>query len=261
MKIESGTLRTVVFIGGLFCIAMGKALGADGADENVLQYEIESKIFAPNTSTIRASDGTPSISLADFKTDALSLGKDGSSEIQFMSNVEFTVGDVRVVMKRDSLTWNGKPDPDPEVIPCLTSPRLRTVSGQMAKMQVGSDVIQYFERTPDGLFELKTKQAFTGYTVSCTATPAQGDNANLKWSLETHRVKERTPIPGVSLDIGDPVIQSQRIDSDVEVKLGEWGCFAQLRDIEVNAGEWEAGAQIGVQGPLLIFIRVTEVSE
>ncbi|MFA6240442.1 MAG: hypothetical protein WC655_05915 [Candidatus Hydrogenedentales bacterium] len=233
-------MMLVVFLvfGGV-CVG---ALGAADPVEGRTQYCIEAKIYRPDAKALVLPNGAPALAITDLKADVIDLNKDRAPGMTFFGNAEFTVGSVRVVVKKDSLTWNGEANPDPAIVPCLTSPKILTLPAQTAEVRVGEESIQYFERAPDGLFDLKTQQVFTGYAFTCTVTPGDDSQVKLKWGFKAHRVKERIPIPNVHLDIGLPVIEARNFDADVIVELGEWGCFAHTAKDEA----------------LLIFVRVTE---
>jgi len=229
-------LVMVWVLGGL-CVG---AFGADDLAAAQAQYVIEAKIYGPDAKSLTFQG-------SGFRADKINVGKDHAPGLMFFEGAEISFGNVNVNvnMKGDTLTWNGEANPDPSVIRCLSSPKITTPAGETAEIRVGEESIQYFERAPDGLFDLKSLDAFTGYAFSCTATPGEDSGIHLKWTLETHRVKERAPIPDVRLDIGKPVIQTQNLEANVTIMIGNWGCFVYTVENEA----------------LLIFIRVTTLDE
>jgi hypothetical protein len=83
--------------------------------------------------------------------------------------------------------------------------------------------IQYFERRPDGLFELKTSDASHGIHFEATVDKGESSGTFL-CDMKTYvsLVGKRLPIEGVTLDVGVPVVTKRESRTSVSLKPGKY---------------------------------------
>ena len=130
--------------------------------------------------------------------------------LQFFTLADMTIGDVTLRANQSQWTPDGKPEP-PEggEVKVVSYPKITVIPGKPAAFRdVQSEHIQYFERRPDGLFELKVTWVPLGVSVDCTAEKSQGGRIVLRdLRIGCDTVVRRRPIEGVNLNVGVPIIE------------------------------------------------------
>lgn len=126
-------------------------------------------------------------------------------------DADLVFSDVTLTANGNSWSWDGEDRP-PESIDFLSALRVTTISGQEAEIRViKSFSPQYFEKLPDGLFEVrKVEDANVG--ISVKETPVlQKDGMVIFKDLEIKisTITEREPIEGVTLNVGYPIVDTQ----------------------------------------------------
>ncbi len=231
-------VRVIVGLACL-CIFSMSALAADGSTGKT-EYMIQAKFYIPHSASLRkALDSIVNKSGVEATTG-------GNFKLLSFAAADLTLDTIHVIAKGSELSWNGKPEPEAgSGLESLMAPTIRTIANDPAVIRIGQEGVQYFERAKDGLFDLKTVDDFTGYVFSCTPAPVAPGEVRVKWSVEVHRVKERAPIEGVSLDIGKPVITTESLATEAVLKHRNWTTF-------LISGERDA---------LLVFLRVVEIPQ
>jgi hypothetical protein len=192
---------------------------------------------------------TASVSGTTSLTEDLGMREEGrpvgakSGPFTFFTMADLQIGRIQFRMDEKGATWNGRARPPacPEAT-TLAEPTLTTLAGQKATIFVGSDQpLQYFGRLDDGRFELRSLSARTGLTLT-EAVADEGETLLLSpFELSIDAAGEREPIPGVELDVGKPIISSERAAFILRVKPGR-----------PYAVQWQAR-----QGILLLVFTVT----
>ena len=194
------------------------SVGASGSDGEQEAYLIEARILKVPSSppwrqiTVNAARVTTIASPAP----AFLLGKGRA--------IDF--GGVTMSLDGDVITWNGDPGSSSgSAIEVLAAPQLAVLSGQNAELKISSGALEYFERQEDGRFALRrTSDAQQpGVTLAATVhADKAADAVTLDCHLRIVRCTKRLPLPGVSLDVGPPVIAQQETRTSVVLNLGEW---------------------------------------
>ena len=138
------------------------------------------------------------------------------------SEADITAGGVRFRAREDGWTWNGKSEPPPGIsVEKIASPRIVAAAGQPFELFIGSEVpIQFFEKRPDGLFELKDLKEWTGLKIQATIDSGTGDTVMVKeLTVAVRTVGKRMPLEGVSLDVGPPVVAARELVTTLACEL------------------------------------------
>lgn len=169
------------------------------------------------------------------------------SSLSLFTEADLMVAGIRFHADERGWTWDGKPSPPPGgKVEVLAAPKVVLIPGN--SFVIGIDPqqpVQYFERRPDGLFELKTLNEQTGLTISAIVekipsggTVVQdfdGDGdadvyiANARHSapdrivlrnltIALRSIHKRLPIEGVNLDVGLPEFGSREIKTNVSLQ-------------------------------------------
>jgi len=140
----------------------------------------------------------------------------------FFTVPNLTVGGVKLTSENGRWSWDGKEKPPRDSrVELLTSPKVAVSPPNGFEIAIGSpQPIEYFERRPDGLFELKTVQEDIGLRLK-SANVERGADGRIVlqgFSIRLGFVQKREPVEGTSLDVGRPVVKTQVIDSTLAVK-------------------------------------------
>ena len=151
---------------------------------------------------------------------------------------------VTLTMKGGHLSWNDAPEPNhPLIVPSGSMRLIMSKSNPVGSLVARSET-QYFH-TPDGdRWVLATSEASPGIEFEMRLTPdahTDGVVAN-DYRFEFAYIKERTPLRGVTLDVGKPTIDSIVSKGTWRLRLGEWSCLF---------------AQVPSKGRLYVFSRTT----
>ncbi|MCP4641675.1 MAG: hypothetical protein GY851_14625 [bacterium] len=119
--------------------------------------------------------------------------------------------------------WVAAGDPPHYATP-LNNPYVAVKAGEEACVRLRSGKVQYFERRPDYLYELKFDGAFIGYDLWLRVTPSgeSEEHVHVRVRLELSEVTSREPIKGVALDVGRPVIARREHSAELVVEPGKW---------------------------------------
>jgi len=125
-------------------------------------------------------------------------------------------------------TWDGVDRPPAGGrIEVLSRPRVAVLPSQTFQVLISSDgPIQYFERRPDGLFELKEitfrdASKMPGLSLSAKLDREGEDRIVIRdLSLQLRTVGKRKPIEGVGLDVGEPVLSVREQTVTIAVRPG-----------------------------------------
>jgi hypothetical protein len=126
------------------------------------------------------------------------------------------------------ILWNGTPGlPEERGIEVLSEPRLRTEPGQEVVVRAGSR-LQYFEPLGEGRFAVRVTdpELAPGLELRCTARPTQNGRVILDYDLRLVVLAARMRIPGVSLDVGKPILRTRQVAHQVLVDLDRWSVIA-----------------------------------
>jgi hypothetical protein len=152
-----------------------------------------------------------------------------------IAGVEFNAGG-------DGWTWNGgRKPPGTERILLLSSPVVIARFRERFELRIGTDQpVAYFEKRPDGLFELKTTDVELGLTVTATAKDGGENRIVLEGlQIEFRSIQGREPIDGVPLDVGAPKIEAEEYTATVSLRAGK-----------------DYGLQIRTEGKGVLLIRM-----
>lgn len=141
--------------------------------------------------------------------------------------------------------WQAKDD-----VSVLSSPSIIAPAHQEAVIRVQSEV-QYFERTKDGTFALRSlpEDESAGVRLSTTTSQTENkDQVSINIDLQVNTLRDRKKLSGVSLDIGRPLMQTRNIKTQIVIPLGQWMWLRGQQLQDVASGKREH---------LMVFLRVT----
>jgi hypothetical protein len=149
--------------------------------------------------------------------------------VSFFTVPKLTLAGVKLEAGPKGWTWDGKDRPPAGGrVEELASPRVAVAPSQSFQILIGSDrPIQYFERRPDGLFELKEKsfkETATQPGLFLSGRIEKGDPGLLvlrDLTLELRTVEKRKPIEGIALDVGEPLLTVRKEVVTMAVKPGK----------------------------------------
>ena len=131
-----------------------------------------------------------------------------------------------VHLKADARGWTWRSDqsePNSDRITTLASPKMMAyLSGNLRLSMESPLPVEYFLRRDDGLFELKKLDESTGISFDFTIDKGENDRILLRnFTLTIKTVEKRKPIEGVTLDVGEPIINAQTFTIEAALKDGE----------------------------------------
>ena len=134
-----------------------------------------------------------------------------------------SIADTTLEADFSSWKWNGETKPPKNSnVQQLGSPMVVTSPGYTAEIQVSS-VMQYFNKRPDGLYELKNSEEPAGISIIVTPEKGPNDRILLKdMTIMVRTVKEREKISGVDLDVGPPVFNVAKGDISINIKPDQY---------------------------------------
>ncbi|MDP2898160.1 MAG: hypothetical protein Q8Q12_16615 [bacterium] len=146
------------------------------------------------------------------------LGSTGT----FFTEARLRFAGVELCADEGGWTWTGKDQPPSSRVETIASPKLLVLFGQSFVLDVGSlQPIEYFEKRPDGLFELKKLEGKTGFSLSGKVEQRKPEQVILKeLTVRLQSIERRRPIEGLSLDVGYPIVAAQESVSTLAVKPG-----------------------------------------
>jgi|GEM_PF-3735472 len=148
------------------------------------------------------------------------------ADLQFgLSRGAHDAYDVHLVMKGDQLTWDGEAEPDHEAIKGLAAGSMTIGPAAPGAIKiVEADPPEYFERAPDGSYKLKTIERETGVRLTLKWDPERGPSTIgfSDFVFESVIATGRKPLAGVSLDVGEPILDVRRIQGPLACRPDEW---------------------------------------
>ena len=166
-----------------------------------------------------------------------------------VSTTDFEWGDLRLHIEGDTLEWNGNPQPpDDPRIELTANPKIKTIEGKKSTLFIGQEGIGYFEPTGTGdppLFVYKTIEQPVGLKLEVVVSEkSKQGSVYVDLNYSSSAVIRREKLPGISLNVGLPLISTQTIQTRVRPKLNNW----------MRLGGLEGG-----QAALLTLLKVSEV--
>lgn len=164
-------------------------------------------------------------------TQRKSQAKKGS--LTLFTRANLTVADVQLKADEGGWTWDGEYNPPNDgEIELIARPRVLINMGERFGVRIASmqpfgvriasmQPIDYLERRPDGLFELKRSNVLLG--IGFDGTVDEGKRGRLvlrNLTIMANFVVKRRPIEGVTLDVGAPIIEEHAIT--ITVKPGRY---------------------------------------
>jgi len=117
-------------------------------------------------------------------------------------------------------------------IALMSASRVRVPNGKAVNIQVGSlQKLEYFEQRGDGFFELKRLDKPTGLDILMILTLEKDGRIRLNLEIVLRSVEKREPVPGVTLQVGRPILQSREHKAELLVRPGkEYGILLHAGD-------------------------------
>jgi hypothetical protein len=138
---------------------------------------------------------------------------------------ELTVADVELKADERGWTWDGENSPPNDGrIELIADPRILSPAGESFAFEIRSErPIQYLEKRPDGLFEMKSSLVPLGLSVRATVEEGKSGHITVRnWKISANLALTRRPIKGVTLDVGPPIIHAEQYETTVTVKPGRY---------------------------------------
>lgn len=113
-----------------------------------------------------------------------------------------------------------------EGVTIVSAPKVTTLGGRQAQVFVSQVAPQYFEPSGEG-YVLKTlaPEDAPGLMVDVIIQELAGDrdsSARLDLGVRMTIVKDRMELPGVQLDVGQPILESRTVEASLDLSLGRW---------------------------------------
>ena len=195
--------------------------------------------------TLRAPEATLK---SEPKDNAPNHGTSGDAKPRYsmtFREAEFTAKGLTLRATADGWTWNDKPEPPAgAAIEKIAAPKICALPAQEFSVFIGSEIpIQYFEKTPQGLFALKELKEWTGVKLKAAVEPSgEGEVLIRDLSVQVRTVGARVPLEGVKLDVGPPVVAASELTTTVKAPRD---CYTGL----IFGGE--------SQGVILLRVKVS----
>ncbi len=191
---------------------------ASPGDEEQPQIEVEFEVYRVS------GDISGDTSLTDNISPQVEGQEFGAKKgpFTFFTLAKLTIAGLEFRADEKGWTWNGKNRPSRDKkVALIASPKLRVLLDQPFQVAVGSEQpIEYFEKRPDGFFELKKLYLPTGLTVAAKIQQAESDRVVLSdLTIVLQSVEGRQPIEGVSLDVGQPTVKTSESKLSISVKV------------------------------------------
>ncbi len=143
-------------------------------------------------------------------------------DFTFFVLADLTVGGIQLKANETEWTWDGKEQP-PKNNHCtlISKPHVLIPPNESFTIEIGEKVpaMQWYEKRPDGLFELKTTAIETGMKISSRIEKGPSNRIVLKdFQFEMSSIDLREKIEGVDLDVGKPVITKRAVSTDLAIK-------------------------------------------
>ena len=163
----------------------------------------------------------------------------GDGTVYVLDTETLRIGDQTLLLDGEGrILWNDEPGlPEDAGIEILMSPRMKATAGQRAAVVIGTR-LQYFHREGDTwtLRFTKTDEA-PGLEFGCTVEPDGGELLHVDYDLKLTVMKAREKIEGVHLDVGRPIVRTQKTASRVKVRPGRWTVISARMVKEANREE------------------------
>lgn len=221
-----------IVIASTLALLLGWIAPAQGQEpEDAATYKVEARIYRVMTNI--TGNGLTSRTLP---------GLEGVFHI-----VHEKLNDVELVMEGETLTWDGKPEPDDPLIILLAKPNIITREELEASISIGQEIpVQYFIKQGD-LYDLReVEQQFVGIELGVTVRSWSKKKRiiELNFRFLSTSVTSREELAGVGLNVGRPIINTTSSEGLLTVHDGEWVCYR----IPVES-----------KGYLYLFLLVTRV--
>lgn len=138
--------------------------------------------------------------------------------------------------QKEGWLWDGSPDPRP-VVKCVGNYRLLLQAGEWGSVQIGAPTeFPYFEKGKKEAFYLKMIEKEIGIHFEVLVDEIQKPE-DVQPYLQYHihfeysGVVGRKPIPGVGLDVGEPIFASKEIKTNIGQRSEQYfGFWAKVTD-------------------------------
>ncbi|MEM7231950.1 MAG: hypothetical protein AAF517_07250 [Planctomycetota bacterium] len=180
----------------------------------------------------------------------------------FFTKSELTIGDlppdlfkrlgwdtVKLEADLDGWKWNGKKNPPKNsALQLLSRPYVQIGVGNAFEISVqATDPIEYFEKQKNGHFVHKKSDKSAGMWIKAKVRQGPGDRVILeKLGLKIQVLKSRKEIPGVGLDVGEPVFAGDELETQMSLRPNIY-YGVQIRSED--------------EGMYLLRVRVTEAKK
>ncbi len=142
---------------------------------------------------------------------------------------EVRFGELALTLGKDSMQWNGKPEPPiGSGVQRLIERRVSLQTGQPTQIRAIVDALHYFEVVQGGLFELKSvsKRDLPGLLLDCEVEGYQGNPGsglvNFDYKLRLVVVEGREELPGAPEPLGKPWLARFKLSRSEEIPSGAW---------------------------------------
>ena len=255
--------RYLILIPAL-CATFSLAKDADVAPTGK-QYEVEAKVISVPAGAL----GTNTLTLT---ADSMTVSTSGVWNV----GGNATTSGEGLLKKLESLPG----------VDLLSSPRVVTLAGQEAKIEIGRQIAymvpvtntlyrvrqhrfsdDQVEAISNGLYRMQAldDEQSPGISIAVTVKPAGTSDAKVDVKFRYNLLVEMTPLPGTKIKMGAPVIQSRKIDATIVTKLGNWvaigGAQKVLSKVRVEDRFFifSNTRDMLQEEIILVFLRVTEV--
>ena len=170
----------------------------------------------------------------------------------------------------------------------LSSPRVVTLAGQEAKIEIGRQIAymvpvtntlyrvrqhwfadDQVEAISTGLYRMQAldDEQRPGISLAVTVKPAGTSVVKVDVKFRYNLLVEMTPLPGTKIKMGAPVIQSRKLKSSIETELGNWVALGSAQEVQSKVRVEDRFFIFSNTRDILrvenifVFLRVTEVKD
>ena len=148
------------------------------------------------------------------------------SSVTATGNPTISVKDKNVRIKADKIEDQSQPykEKKESALHLIAAPQILVRNRDKANIQILSNQrLEYFEKREDGFFELRESQEPTGLSIEITAQKEDKGKILLSpMTLSLRWVQKREAIPGLTLQVGKPILETTDYPMDIRITPGKF---------------------------------------
>ncbi len=216
--------RQLVLCSVIFILCTMLIFNASGAAE---QIKVNIALFRCSTNL----SGDTSLE-DDVFIDKNMLSQDDKKALTIFTKAKLNFNENILTADKEGWKWNGsafdfeslkKIQYPQDKVTLMSSPQIIVSEKETASINISSQQkIEYFEKSDNGLFELKSLEEPTGLEIEVTGEKIDTENIKLTdFTLSVRFVEKREGIKDTTLDVGKPVLKDKKFIMNLKLKNGK----------------------------------------